>query len=297
MAGASGFLGTALRIRLAQEGHHVVRLVRREPGVGTEAQWDPQTGSLPPRLFDDVDAVINLCGAGIADRPLTTRRKALVRSSRIDPTQTLARALAERQVQTWSAPVLVQASATGYYPTDSTDQPMTETNVPGQSWISELVDEWEEAARPAADAGVRVVWTRTSPVLDSSGGMFPLMRRAWWFGAGARFGDGKQHMPLVHLTDYLRFVLWAVENPTASGPYNLTLPEPTTNGAFSDELATQLRRPRLFTVPKVVLSTVLGDFAEQLLGDAWLVPQRAVDQGFGFLAPDVQTAVRFALRR
>ena len=135
------------------------------------------------------------------------------------------------------------------------------------------------------------------PVLDSSGGMFPLMRRAWWFGAGARFGDGTQHMPLVHLTDYLRFILWAVENPSVSGPYNLTIPEPTTNGAFSDELATQLHRPRLFTVPKVVLSTMLGDFAEQLLGDAWLVPQRAVDQGFGFLAPDVQTAIRFALRR
>ena len=297
MAGASGFLGTALRIRLAQEGHHVVRLVRREPGVGTEAQWDPDNGSLAPRLLDDVDAVVNLCGVGIADRPLTAKRKVLVRSSRIGPTQTLARVLAERQTTTGSAPVLVQASATGYYPTDGTDRPMTETNAAGQSWISQLVDEWETAARPAADAGVRVVWARTSPVLDYSGGMFPVMRRAWWFGAGARLGDGTQHMPLIHLTDYLRFILWAVENPSVSGPYNLTLPEPTTNGIFSDELATQLHRPRLFTVPKVVLSTVLGDFAEQLLGDAWLVPQRAVDQGFGFLAPDVQTAIRFALRR
>ena len=80
MAGASGFLGTALRIRLAQEGHHVVRLVRREPGAGTEASWDPDSGSFAPRLLDGVDAVVNLCGVGIADRPLTARRKALVRS-------------------------------------------------------------------------------------------------------------------------------------------------------------------------------------------------------------------------
>lgn len=137
MAGASGFLGTALRIRLAQEGHDVVRLVRREPGVGTEAQWDPDGGSLAPRLLDEVDAVVNLCGVGIADRPLTARRKKLVRSSRINPTQTLARALAERQARMGSAPVLVQASATGYYPTDGTDQAMTETNASGQSWISE----------------------------------------------------------------------------------------------------------------------------------------------------------------
>ena len=248
-------------------------------------------------MFDDVDAVVNLCGVGIADRPLTAKRKALVRSSRLDPTRTLAEALADRQAQTGSAPVLVQASATGYYPTDGTDQPMTEANPAGQSWISGLVKEWEEAAQPAAEAGVRVVWARTSPVLDSSGGMFPLMRRAWWFGAGARFGNGEQHMPLIHLTDYLRFLLWAVENPEAAGPYNLTLPEPTTNAVFTDELATQLRRPRLLTIPKVVLSTALGDFAEQLVGDSWLLPQRSVDQGFRFLAPDVQTAIRFALRR
>ena len=92
-------------------------------------------------------------------------------------------------------------------------------------------------------------------------------------------------MPLIQLDDYLRFVLWAAENPEASGPYNLTLPAPTTNGEFTDELAGQLHRPRFLKAPKAVLSTVLGDFAEQLLGDVWLLPQQAVDQGFEFLRP------------
>jgi uncharacterized protein (TIGR01777 family) len=274
----------------------VVRLVRREPGAGTETQWDPDAGALDPRVLDGVEVVVNQCGVGIADRPLTSKRKELVRTSRINPTRTLATALAHRQESTGTAPVLIQASASGYYPTDGTDTPLTEVSPAGQGWIAELVEEWEEAARPAAAAGVRVVWTRTSPVVDASGGMFPLMRRVWSLGAGAKLGDGRQHMPLVQLTDYLRFVLWAAETPEAAGPYNLTLPDPTTNAEFTDELARQLRRPRVLAAPKAVLSTLLGEFGDQLLGDVWLEPRRAVDQGFGFLAPDVQTAIRFSLR-
>jgi len=274
----------------------VVRLVRREPGAGTESRWDPDAGSLDPGVLDGVDVVVNQCGVGIADRPLTARRKELVRSSRVNPTRTLSIALADRLQRTGAAPVLIQASASGYYPTEGTGSPLTEASPAGHGWIAKLVEEWEREARPAADAGVRVVWTRTSPVIDASGGMFPLMRRAWSLGAGAKLGDGSQHMPLVQLTDYVRFVLWAAETAEAAGPYNLTLPDPTTNAEFSDELASQLRRPRLFTAPKAVLSTVLGEFGDQLLGDVWLEPRRAVDQGFGFLAPDVQTAIRFSLR-
>ena len=219
----------------------MVRLVRREPGSATEFRWDPDAGTLDDQVFDGVDAVVNLCGVGIADRPLTTKRKEIVWSSRINPTRTLAAALVARRDRAGSAPVLLQASATGLYRTDGSEQPLTESAPPGDGWIAQLVTEWESTARPADDGGVRVVLLRTSPVLDGSGGLFPLMRRAWSLGAGAKLGDGRQHMPLIQLDDYLRFVLWAAENPEASGPYNLTLPRPTTNGEFTDELAGQLR--------------------------------------------------------
>ena len=274
----------------------MVRLVRREPGSATEFGWDPDAGTLDEHVLDDVDVVVNLCGVGIADRPLTAKRKEIVRSSRINPTRTLSGALAARHERTGWAPTLLQASATGYYPSEGSDQPLTESTPPGTSWIAGLVAEWEAAAQPAADAGVRVVWLRTSPVIDSSGGLFPVMRRAWSLGAGAKLGDGHQHMPVIQLGDYLRFVLWSAEHGEASGPYNLTIPRPTTNAEFTDELAGQLHRPRFLTAPKAVLSVVLGDFAEQLLGDVWLVPQQATDQGFEFLAPDVATAIQFSLR-
>lgn len=274
----------------------MIRLVRRKPAAGNESAWDPDAGQIDARVLDGVDVAVNLCGVGIANRPLTAGRKETVRSSRVNPTRTLAGALIERLKSTGSAPALVQSSATGFYPTQRADRPMTEVDHAGESWIAGLVTEWEDAARPAAAAGVRVVWMRTSPVIDSSGGVFPWMKRAWSLGAGAMFGDGSQHMPLVQLDDYLRFVVWAAGNPEASGPYNLTLPSPTTNGEFSDELARQLHRPRLFKLPKVVLDTALGDLAEQLLGDAWLLPQRALDEGFVFESPDLPSAIRAALR-
>ena len=122
------------------------------------------------------------------------------------------------------------------------------------------------------------------------------MKRAWSVGGGAVLGDGAQRMPMISLDDYLRFVLWAAENPEASGPYNLTIPEPTTNAEFSDTLAAELRRPRFLRAPAAVLRLPLGELAEQLVGDINAVPRRALEQGFTFSAPDVRTTVRAALR-
>ena len=137
---------------------------------------------------------------------------------------------------------------------------------------------------------------RTSPVLDRSGGPFRLMKIAWSLGGGAVLGDGPQRMPMISLEDYLRFVIWAAETDRASGPYNLTIPEPTTNAEFSDILAAELHRPRFLRAPAALLRLPLGELAEQLVGDINAVPRRALEQGFAFVAPDVRTTVRAALQ-
>ncbi len=294
LAGSSGFLGTALRVDLAAQGHQAARLVRRDPATATEYGWDPDHGSLDTAVFDGVDVVVNLCGVGIADRPWTRARRALLRSSRINPTRTLARALAERNDP---RPVLVQASAIGWYGTDRTDAPQTEDAPPGEDFIGELVDDWERAAGPAIEAGVRTVFLRTSPVMDRAGGAFALMRRAWSFGLAAKLGDGTQHMPMVSLDDYLRALQWAAETPEASRAYNLTIPQPTTNAEFTDALAEALHRPSLFKAPAPLIRIGLGELAEQLVGDIWVVPQRLTAAGFVFSAPDVRSTIRAALRR
>jgi uncharacterized protein len=296
LAGASGFLGTALRIRLATDGHEVVRLVRREPATSTEYRWDPDSYEIDTEALDGVDAVVNLCGVGVANWRWTPQRRTLLRSSRINPTRTLATALADRAAA-GAAPVLIQAGGIAVYGTQHSSVPHTEDSSAGSDFLARLVVDWEQAADPAAEAGVRVVLLRCSPVLDRSGGSFRLMRICWSMGGGAVLGDGNQRMPMTSLEDYLRFVLWAANNPEASGPYNLTIPEPTTNAEFSDTLAQQLRRPRFLRAPAAVLRLPLGELAEQLVGDMNVVPRRALEQGFDFSAPDVDSTVRAALHR
>ena len=164
-------------------------------------------------------------------------------------------------------PVLIQAGGIAIYGTGHSSVPHTEDSPVGLDFLARLVHDWEKSADPAVEAGVRTVFLRTSPVLDSSGGSFRLMKFAWSVGGGAVLGDGRQRMPMISLQDYLRCVFWAAETPAAAGAYNLTIPEPTTNVEFSDVLAEQLHRPRFLKAPAALLRIPLGELAEQLVDD------------------------------
>jgi uncharacterized protein (TIGR01777 family) len=293
LAGASGFLGTALRVRLATDGHQVLRLVRREPATSTERRWDPTTGQLDPGDLDGVDVVVNLAGAGVFTRPWSPERRQLLLSSRVETTGTLARALAARAGD--GSPVFLQASGIARYGTSRRTEPATEDTPAAPDFLAQLTLAWEDAALPAAEAGVRTVLLRTSPVLAASGGSFVPMKLAWSAGLGTVLGSGRQRMPLISLEDYLWMVQWAAATPSAQGPYNLTIPEPTTNAEFTQALARALHRPRLIKAPAVVLRTALGELAEQLVGDCWAVPARLTTDGYVFRAPDVHATIASAL--
>ncbi|HEX8488162.1 MAG TPA: NAD-dependent epimerase/dehydratase family protein, partial [Propionibacteriaceae bacterium] len=187
LAGASGFLGSALRVRLAQEGHEVVRLVRREPATATEIRWDPDAREVDLAALRGVDVVVNLCGAGVADQLWTESRRRLILSSRVNPTSTLATALAAiaARGEDEATPALIQASGISRYGTGRRDTPADEETAAAADYLSDVVVQWEGAAQPAVDAGVRVIFLRTSPVMDASGGPLRLMKLPWSFGAGA----------------------------------------------------------------------------------------------------------------
>ena len=296
LAGASGFLGNALRDRLAGEGHEVVRLVRREPATSTEFRWDPYAGEVDPAAFAGVDAVVNLGGAPVAPLPWTTRRRELILASRVATTGTLARVLAER-AGSGPSPVYLHTSGIAYYGTRSGEEPHTEDSSAGSDYLAQVTVRWEEAAYPAAEAGVRVVALRTSPVLQRGGGSFLPMQLAWSAGLGATLGDGRQRMPLIALSDWLGAVQWAADTPHAAGAYNLTITKTATNAEFTDALARALGRPRFLVAPKVVVRTLLGELAEQLVGDVYVVPRRLTEQGFVFGAPDVTSTIAAALHQ
>lgn len=299
LAGASGFLGSALRVRLAEEGHEVVRLVRREPATATEVRWRPERHQVDPAAFDGVDVVVNLAGAGVADRLWTEPRRELILASRVQTTSTLATALAQlaHRGEDIPTPALIQASGIGRYGTTWREDPADEGSAAGSDFLSQVVVAWEGAAQPAVDAGVRVVYLRTSPVMDASGGPLQLMKLPWSLGAGARLGNGRQRMPMISLHDWLRAVLWTAANTSTTGPYNLTIPEPATNAEFTAALAEVLRRPTVLRAPALVIRTALGELAEQLLGDMYVLPRRLVAEGFLFDGTDVTSTLRLALGR
>jgi uncharacterized protein (TIGR01777 family) len=192
---------------------------------------------------------------------------------------------------------LIHVGGIARYGTTSGTAPYTEDSPAAADFLAQVTTKWEAATEPAANAGVRVVILRASPVMDSSGGSFALMKLAWSCGLGTIFGDGRQRMPMISLRDYLAVVHWAASNEQASGPYNLTIPQPATNAEFSDALAAALHRPRFLVAPAPIIRTALGELAGQLVGDMYAIPKRLSDSGFVFSDPTVNDVVASALGR
>lgn len=285
VAGASGFVGGHLVRALTSAGHDVATLVRRPPRTVRESAWDPDAGVLPAAALDGADAVINLCGAGIGDRPWTAARKALLRSSRLGPTGSLAAACAHRGV-----PTLVNASAVGFYGHRG-DEVITEAEPAGDSFLARLCVDWEAATRPASDAGVRVVRLRSGLVLGPDGGLLPRLSVVTRMMLGGRLGTGRQYWPWISIADHVAAVEFLCRSDLR-GPVNVTAPNPETNAGFTAELARVLGRPAPWAVPSPAVRLLLDGFAEEVLNGQRAVPGVLTDAGFRFLHADLGTALR-----
>ncbi|GGS75072.1 TIGR01777 family oxidoreductase [Streptomyces griseoviridis] len=291
VAGASGLIGGALVRSLESDGHAVVRLVRRAPRGAGEVRWDPERGRVDTAGLAGCDAVVNLAGAGVGDRRWTAAYKARIRDSRVHGTAALARAVAalDRPPR-----VFVCGSAIGYYG-ETGDREIDESAPAGTGFLPEVCVEWEAAAAPAQEAGVRTVFTRTGLVVARGGGawgkLFPLFRA----GLGGRLGDGRQYWSFVALHDEVAAIRHLLERADLSGPFNLTAPQPRTNAEITTAMGRVLRRPTLFAVPAPVLRTVLGEMAGDVLGSARVRPARLLGSGFRFAFPEIDGAIRAAL--
>jgi uncharacterized protein len=281
VAGSSGLIGSALVPELRGAGHEVVRLVRRAPTAADERRWDPPAGRIDANALDAVDAVVNLCGAGVGDRRWSHSRKQVLLDSRIEPTEVLAAAVAERGI-----PVLVNASGVHYYG-DAGDRVVDETAPRGQGFLSDLCRDWESATARASDGGARVVIARNSHVLSSSGGLLGPLRRLVRFGLGGRLGRGDQYMPWIHIADHVAAIRFLIETEV-SGPVNLASPNPVTNTELTRALGKALHRPTPWMVPKLALKVVLGDFADEMLMSQRAVPKVLPDNGFTFRHPTLE---------
>ncbi len=290
ITGASGLIGSAVRQSLEDDGHQVLRLVRRVPADPAEVEWDPQGGSVDADALAGIDAAVHLAGASVGDRRWSASYKREIRESRVLGTRTLARAIAGLDPKPG---VLVCGSAIGYYGDTGVD-PVDESSPAGDGFLAQVVAAWESSAAPAVEAGIRVAYPRTGLVVAASGGAWGRLWPLFRFGLGGRLGGGGQYWSFVSLRDEVRAIRRMIDDSSMSGAYNVTAPNPATNADITKAMSELLHRPAFAHVPSFVLKTVLGEMSQEVLGSSRVLPTRLLESGFEFSDPMIGDALRAA---
>jgi uncharacterized protein (TIGR01777 family) len=290
VTGASGLIGSALVRSLRADGHQVSRLVRRPARAADEVEWDPARLYVDTAGLVGVEAVVHLAGAGVGERRWNEAYKKEIRDSRVLGTTAISQALASLADP---PQVLVCGTALGYYG-DTGSRAVDESAPAGEGFLPSVCVEWEAAAAPAEEAGIRVAYARTGLVVAREGGawgrLFPVFRA----GVGGRMGDGRQFWSFISLHDEVAALRHLIDTDSLSGPVNLTAPDPVTNREVTAAMGRVLRRPTICAVPAPALRLVLGDFAQDVLGSQRVLPGRLLESGFRFAFPTIDESIRAA---
>ncbi|MDO5701463.1 MAG: TIGR01777 family oxidoreductase [Bowdeniella nasicola] len=293
VAGASGFLGSALSRYARSRGWQVRALVRRAAQSPEELSWDPLYGRLEASMLANADAVVCLSGAPIAPNPWTEARRTTLVTSRVGSVGLLASAIATLPASERPT-VFLTGSAVGYYGSRGAEV-LTEASAPGHGFLADLCQAWEDAAQPARDAGVRTIHSRTGNVMDADAGLLGILAPLYRAHLGARLGDGHQYFPTIWVKDAAAGLMHALESPSLSGPVNLVAPEPVPFGVWHEALQEALGARSPLIAPRAILSR-LGDMGpELLLTSQRVVPAALLDSGFAFEAADARTIISRAL--
>lgn len=295
ISGASGLIGTALQAGLREAGHRPIALVRGSPAPGRdEIAWRPSEGMIDADSLAGIDAVVNLSGAGIGDHRWSAAYREELVTSRTGPTALLAATLAglDRPPS-----VFLSGSAIGYYGSRGSAV-VTETSPPADDFLGRLCVAWEEAAAPAAAAGIRTALLRTGIVLSAEGGALAKLLPLFRLGLGGRLGSGEQYLSWITIEDHVRATIHLLVGDVA-GPVNLTAPEPVTNAVFTSALARVLGRPSFLPIPAFGPRLVLGtERADALVFDSIRVGCEVLDAaGFTFRSTSIEPALRSVLDR
>ena len=293
ISGASGLIGTQLVKRLSANGHDVVRLVRRTAKSG-EVQWDPKRGVLDPTALAGVDAVIHLSGAGIGDKRWTNSYRKEIMDSRTLSTALLASTIAGMSTK---PTVFLSGSAIGIYGARK-DEQLTEVSTHGTGFLADVCEQWELAAKPAIDAGIRTVFLRTGIVLSPKGGALKKLLPLFKLGVGGKFGNGKQWMSWISIDDEVGAIEHLLTAPV-TGAVNLTAPNPVTNAELTKVLARVLKRPAIVPVPTFAPKLILGgELADALLFTGQRVIPAALNaSGYTFKHSTLESALRSLLSK
>ncbi len=305
ITGGSGLIGRHLTSRLLADGHEIIIFSRRPPAAppswaqGPPFQaWNPADPAGWAPILDGSDAVIHLAGESIAGTGFlpqrwTDARKARIVNSRVQTGQALVAAIEQARQK---PQVFLQASAVGYYGQTTGDAVLDETSPPGNDFLGQTCQQWEASTAAVEAMGVRRPILRTGLVLSMDGGSLPLMVLPFRLFAGGRLGNGKQWISWIHMVDEVEAIRFLLQHESASGPFNLTAPEPLTNKDFSTLIGRVMGRPALFPVPEVALRLLLGEIATLVVDGQRVLPRRLLELGYRFQYPDAYNALSSLLK-
>ena len=293
ITGSSGLIGTRLASRLERDGHRVLRVVRRpsERPNSDEAVWDPARGTIDRDALEGIDAVVHLAGEGIGEKRWTPEQKAAIRDSRLDGTTLLATTLAALNRRPAR---LLSGSAIGIYG-DTGDRATDERGPVGTGFLPDLCLAWEDAARPAVDAGISTAYLRTGVVLSPDGGALAKQLPFFKAGLGGRSGNGRQYLSWITIDDHIDAVVSLLTSDVV-GPVNLTAPHPVTNSVFVKALGRVLHRPTTVIPmfgPRMLFGKELADTL--LLESQRILPAVLEGAGHRFSHPTVDVALAHLL--
>jgi uncharacterized protein (TIGR01777 family) len=293
IVGATGLIGRRLIPALLGRGDRVVAVSRsgRDVEGAPGLAWDPADGPPPAALLEGTDAVVNMAGRPVLPARWTESAKREMRSSRVVTTRRLAEALAAGPPR-----VLVNASAVGFY--GPLEEPVTESDGPGDNFLADLCLEWEDATRAAADAGSRVVLLRTAGmVLDADGGALPPLVRATKLFVGGPLAGGRFWLTWIHVADEIGIILRALDDPSIRGPVNATAPNPVRQKTFAATLGRVLSRPAVVPTPAFAMRLLFGEGAMAVITGQPAVPAALQEAGYTFAFPELEPALRDLLDR
>jgi len=284
VTGGTGLIGTALCGALSAQGSQLTVLSR---SAWRSAQGRTFITHLE-QCASPVDAVINLAGAGLADRRWTAAYKRTIVRSRIDLTQQLVRWI---ESQTKRPKTLISASAIGYYGA-SPDNSFTEQGAPGTGFAADLCQRWEQEALGAEALGVDVAVLRLGVVLANEGGALGKMSQSFRFGVESWLGDGEQWLSWIHIDDVVRAIQFVLAADPRATTYNAVAPEPVTHRGFAHEVGRHSRSLLKLGVPPLAVRLLAGEMAEELLlSGQKVLPQALIEQGFDFTYPTLTAAL------
>ena len=294
ITGRTGLIGRHLSEKLAADNHELVVLTRNPqktpvmPSGTRFVGWDAKTMGDWASEVDGADAIINLAGASLADGRWTDERKKAIYESRMNVGKALTEAV---DAASQKPSVFLQASAVGYYGSNTSDKVFTESSTPGSDFLAQVCFDWEASTVAVERMGVRRASMRTGIVLSNLDGAWPKLKLPFTFYAGGPLGSGQQWYPWIHIEDESRAIQFLLENDEASGPFNLCAPNPLPNKEFAKVIGEVMGRPSFMPAPGFALRTALGEMSTMVLKGQRVLPKKLEEAGFTFTYPEAREAI------